>query len=303
MLAETKRKDAVGEFSILVDRLIYTAVGLFVAFVAISVAISNRFLIPINDLVSAMISFKNGNRKVRVKIKSNTAEIGLATEAFNSLAQTVVDTTVSESELQDIFNSMVNGILVISLEDSEMKLKNINETASNIIGADETTRVGKMLDCIPRVLCENHCGISGKRWIDVVIETGYIRPHEIKITSLKNFQRDIVFSCEARRIGDSKSISLLISMTDITELKNTQKYNESMKELFGKFVPEEIASSMIANPNLAAIEGDLQEITVVATDLKGFTALSTYYDPKYLFDILNEYLSVMYEVVSSGVVI
>lgn len=298
VLAETKQKDAVGEFSVLVDRLIYTAVGLFVAFVGISVAISNRFLIPINDLVSAMIAFKNGERNVRVKIKSNTAEIGVATEAFNSLAQTVVDTTVSESEMQDIFNSMLNGILVISLENGVMELKNINETAGVIIGADETTRVEKMIERIPPVLCETHCGLSGKEWLKVVTKTGFIRPHEIKITGLDDVARDIVFACRARRIGENKSISLLISMTDITELKNTQQYNESMKELFGKFVPEDVASSMIANPNLAAIEGKMQEITVVATDLKGFTALSNYYDPKYLFDILNDYLSSMYGVVS-----
>lgn len=65
---------------------------------------------------------------------------------------------------------------------------------------------------------------------------------------------------------------------------------------FGRFVPPEIVSQLSKQPNLLELQGESRQMTVFFCDLKNFTGFSEKLSPKDLVSLLNEYFTVMTEI-------
>ena len=65
----------------------------------------------------------------------------------------------------------------------------------------------------------------------------------------------------------------------------------------GKYLPRDIATQILRQPELLALRGDKREIYALFTDLEGFTKLSHAVTPEQLSSLLNAYLDLMSEVV------
>lgn len=63
--------------------------------------------------------------------------------------------------------------------------------------------------------------------------------------------------------------------------------------LFGQYVPPEIVGTMSKDPQHFTMEAESREMTVLFTDVVGFTTLSESLEPKELAHLMNEYLSAM----------
>ncbi len=70
-------------------------------------------------------------------------------------------------------------------------------------------------------------------------------------------------------------------------------------ELFGQYVPPQLVEEMSRNPESYSMEGRNAELTVLFSDVRGFTTLSEGLDPKDLAHLMNEYLGEMTEVIRS----
>lgn len=68
-------------------------------------------------------------------------------------------------------------------------------------------------------------------------------------------------------------------------------------ELFGQYVPPELVEEMSRNPESYSMEGRKAELTVLFSDIRGFTTISEGLGPDELTHLMNEYLSAMTEVV------
>ncbi len=68
-------------------------------------------------------------------------------------------------------------------------------------------------------------------------------------------------------------------------------------ELFGQYVPPELVDEMARDPERYSMEGRNQELTVLFSDVRGFTTISEGLNPKELAQLMNEYLGAMTEVV------
>ena len=64
-------------------------------------------------------------------------------------------------------------------------------------------------------------------------------------------------------------------------------------ELFGQYVPPELVDEMARDPERYSMEGKNEELTVLFSDVRGFTSISEGLDPKDLTHLMNEYLGVM----------
>src|ERR1043165_7121341 len=62
-----------------------------------------------------------------------------------------------------------------------------------------------------------------------------------------------------------------------------------IRDLFGKYVPLEVAREVLADPDALQLGGQKREITVVFTDIEGFTTLSEGLPPDRLLAVLNAY--------------
>ena len=62
-------------------------------------------------------------------------------------------------------------------------------------------------------------------------------------------------------------------------------------DLFGQYVPPELVEEMSENPGAYIREADEREMTVLFSDVRGFTTLSEGLTPKELSELMNEFLS------------
>ncbi len=77
---------------------------------------------------------------------------------------------------------------------------------------------------------------------------------------------------------------------------------DQLKETFGKYVTRQVAERILAGQ--AVLGGEMVPVTVLFSDIRGFTSISEKMDPKALLDFLNVYFSGMVDCVMqrSGVV-
>jgi adenylate cyclase len=64
-------------------------------------------------------------------------------------------------------------------------------------------------------------------------------------------------------------------------------------ELFGQYVPPELVDKMAADPEKYSMEGKSEELTVLFSDIVGFTSISESLTPKELSQFINDYLTAM----------
>jgi adenylate cyclase len=70
-----------------------------------------------------------------------------------------------------------------------------------------------------------------------------------------------------------------------------------VKRLFGRYVSKDVYQQLIANPELAELGGKRRDMTVLFSDIRGFTAVTEKGDPEDLVAQLNDYFSRMVEIV------
>jgi class 3 adenylate cyclase len=74
--------------------------------------------------------------------------------------------------------------------------------------------------------------------------------------------------------------------------------NRLLRTLFGRYVSEEVAADIVANPGRhLKLGGEKREVTVLFGDLRGFTPLAETIAPEHAVDILNVFLTHVVDVV------
>lgn len=61
--------------------------------------------------------------------------------------------------------------------------------------------------------------------------------------------------------------------------------------LFGQYVPGELVDEMAKHPESVSMEGDSREMTILFSDVRGFTTISEGLEPKELSELMNEFLT------------
>jgi adenylate cyclase len=72
-----------------------------------------------------------------------------------------------------------------------------------------------------------------------------------------------------------------------------------VRRLFGRYVSHDVLEQLLAHPELARLGGERRTMTVLFSDIRGFTAVSEEGRPEDIVDQLNEYFSAMVRVLLS----
>jgi adenylate cyclase len=75
------------------------------------------------------------------------------------------------------------------------------------------------------------------------------------------------------------------------------KEKRKVAKLFGRYVSRDVYSQLMANPDQAELGGKRREMTVLFSDIRGFTTVTERGQPEELVRQLNEYFSRMVEIV------
>ena len=70
-----------------------------------------------------------------------------------------------------------------------------------------------------------------------------------------------------------------------------------MKRLFGQYVSKDVYEQLVANPDLARLGGQRRQMTVLFSDIRGFTTVSERGQPEEIVGMLNEYFTRMVDIV------
>ena len=76
-----------------------------------------------------------------------------------------------------------------------------------------------------------------------------------------------------------------------------ERYSRKIRTMFSSYVTERVVSELIKNPGMAKLGGERREVTVLFSDVRGFTSFSEKHTPEEVVSILNEYLGAMTDVI------
>ncbi|MFW6210788.1 MAG: CHASE2 domain-containing protein, partial [bacterium] len=75
-----------------------------------------------------------------------------------------------------------------------------------------------------------------------------------------------------------------------------EKENKKIKNVFSKYVSKNLVEELLKNPEVK-LGGEKKEVSILFSDIRGFTSMSENMEPEEVLDMLNEYLTEMTEVV------
>ena len=96
-----------------------------------------------------------------------------------------------------------------------------------------------------------------------------------------------------RAVKDKETLSTLLSRTS----EDLEKSSELIKNMFGRYLSTEVMNSLLEDPTALSLGGERRKVTIMMTDLRGFTALSDRLNPEQVVQMLNSYFEVMVDVV------
>ena len=70
-----------------------------------------------------------------------------------------------------------------------------------------------------------------------------------------------------------------------------------MKRLFGQYVSKDVYAQLVANPELARLGGQRRQMTVLFSDIRGFTTVSEHGEPEEIVGMLIEYFTRLVDIV------
>src|SRR5512140_669970 len=76
-----------------------------------------------------------------------------------------------------------------------------------------------------------------------------------------------------------------------------ERRNEFIRKVFGRYTSEEVVEALLDAPDGLKLGGEKREVTILMSDLRGFTALAERLEATEVVSLLNHYLSAMVEVI------
>ncbi len=89
-----------------------------------------------------------------------------------------------------------------------------------------------------------------------------------------------------------------------TQMAEGLKERERIKDTFGRYVTQEVVKRLLDSKDGLRLGGETREISILMSDLRGFTALTSSMHPEQVITFLNRYLGRMVEIIldHSGII-
>ena len=98
-------------------------------------------------------------------------------------------------------------------------------------------------------------------------------------------------------LGPSVTVLLIYLSLGLVAFLSEQRQRQQIRGAFSMYVAPAVVESMMADPDKLKLGGERKELTVLFTDLAGFTSIAEKLEPEVTATVLNEHLSAMTEAV------
>ena len=79
--------------------------------------------------------------------------------------------------------------------------------------------------------------------------------------------------------------------------KELQLHNRFIRKTFGRYLTDDVVKNLLESPEGLKLGGERRKVTLMMTDLRGFTSMSGRLAPEQVMTIINRYLGTMVEVI------
>lgn len=79
--------------------------------------------------------------------------------------------------------------------------------------------------------------------------------------------------------------------------KEAKELSEFLKKTFGRYISVEVMNNLLENPSALELGGERREVTIMMSDIRGFTAITERLEPEQVVKMLNTYFEIMVEVI------
>jgi adenylate cyclase len=83
----------------------------------------------------------------------------------------------------------------------------------------------------------------------------------------------------------------------VTANERLELHNRFIRSTFGRYVSDEVVSSLLESPTGLNLGGERRKVTILMSDLRGFTSLAEQLAPEQVLTIVNRYLGTMVDVI------
>ena len=105
----------------------------------------------------------------------------------------------------------------------------------------------------------------------------------------------MMYFVNAFQMEHERSENLLLNLTE--EREKLADMTDLLKRMFGRYLSTEVMNSLIENPSALELGGERRRVTIMMTDLRGFTPMSERLEPEQVVQMLNAYFEIMVEVI------
>src|SRR5215207_85802 len=197
---------------------------------------------------------------------------------FSSLKRTLEEVTELKNLMDDVFASIVSGVITADVED---QITLCNRAAWSILGQATAEIVGRPLGEIMSTFAN-----------DILPHLNSVRKSDQPILGLElthDFPErgyvDWRFNLSPLKDAGQKTQGVAIVLDDMTERKKLEGQRRLLQRMVSPAVLDQI------DPNSLQIGGKKGDITILFADVRGFTAYSEKHTPEDLVAVLNRYLA------------
>ncbi|HHI92711.1 MAG TPA: adenylate/guanylate cyclase domain-containing response regulator [Gammaproteobacteria bacterium] len=80
--------------------------------------------------------------------------------------------------------------------------------------------------------------------------------------------------------------------------EDAKRRNKLLLNLFGRYVTEDVVRNLVSSPEGSKIGSELEEVTLLFADIRGFSNVTERLSPEHVLTVLNNYYDVMIDVVN-----
>jgi adenylate cyclase len=203
---------------------------------------------------------------------------------FASIRATLAEVTELKNLMDNIFSSIVSGVITADIED---QVTLCNQAAESILGIASADIVGHQLSD----LMTSFGGDFQSHFNDVIKNNRQVTDleftHNIPERGLVNWRLNL----SPLKDADQTTQGIAIVLDDLTE----RKHLEAQRRLLERMVSQAVLDQI--NLDSLQIGGKHADITILFADIRGFTSFSEKQSPEELVVVLNQYLAAAAEAV------
>ncbi|MBV9826366.1 MAG: GAF domain-containing protein [Alphaproteobacteria bacterium] len=215
------------------------------------------------------------------RLKGLASQMGVTIDYASLFEQTLQLKSYNEHMLR----SLSNGVLTIDLAQT---ITFMNHAAAHILGVDAETAVGRALDDV-------FAGLNG--WVVAAVGEANASSRERQLPNSE-------FYIETEDSWVSANVSLIplidssrLPLGTMIVMEDLQREKE-LRRTMSRYLSNEVIDRLMLDPS-AGLGGSSHDVTILFSDIRGFTSMTERLGASETVSMLNEYFSFMEDVVTN----